>query len=360
MTLRRPCLADLEHPLKTGVAAVICMLVDRAIRLEHGYWSVISAIIVMQVNLGGSIRAGIDRLIGTAIGALLGALTYAYLGRTPVAIGIALAVTIFVCSWLGLKASFRLAGVTASIVLLVGQEGPVATGVDRFIDVAVGVLVALAVSLVWPSRASQDLRASLARTFAECNHLLQSTMVGLHSGTKSEDVEQQKANLRSLGAANLSLLADAGREPGPGFVRGAALLVDAAQRTSDHLFGMGYAANAMREDTFHVGISELLQQTIAELSSALTQISDAILNRTAAATFQGLENALSEFETEFAARRSRGESLHFDTDELLRFYSLIFRLRETIHEVHHAARLITAINGFGDADSIEQEQSRLS
>jgi hypothetical protein len=135
--------------------------------------------------------------------------------------------------------------------------------------------------------------------------------------------------------------------------------VDAAQRTSDHLFGMEYAANAMRKDTFHVGISQLLEHTISELSSALTQISDAILNRTATANLQGLEDALHEFETEFAARRSSGESLHFEKDELLRFYALVFRLRETIHEVHRAARLIVKINGFGAADSIAQQRSRL-
>lgn len=40
------------------------------------------------------------------------------------------------------------------------------------------------------------------------------------------------------------------------------------------------------------------------------------------------------------ARRSRGESLQFDKDELLRFYSFVFRLRETIEEVRRAAALI--------------------
>jgi len=316
------------------------MLAYQALRFEHGYWAVISAIIVMQANLGGSIRAGTDRLIGTAIGALLGTLAYRYLGRTPVGVGIALAVTIFVCSWLGLKSSFRLAGVTASIVLLIGQANPWITGFNRFLDVALGVVVAVAVSLVWPSRASQHLRQSLARTFSECDRLLQLSMHCLYADCSREAVEQQKATLRKLGAANLNLLADAGREPGQAFVRRAALLMNLAQRTTDHLFGMDYAAHAMMHDRFHTGLADRLRQTTSQLSFALTQISSAIRERKSDVKLQGLEVALERFEDEFVARRARGESLQFDKDELLRFYSFVFRLRETIAEVRRAAELI--------------------
>lgn len=98
------------------------------------------------------------------------------------------------------------------------------------------------------------------------------------------------------GAANLNLLANAGREPGQAFLRRTTRLVDVAQRTTDHLFGMDYAAHAIVHDSSHKGLADLLQQRTSELSSALTQISVAIRERNPNVKLQDMEAALERFE----------------------------------------------------------------
>lgn len=354
MKIRAPRWIDWEQSLKTGVAALISMLIYQGLHLQHGYWAVISAIIVMQTNLGSSIRAGGDRLIGTAIGALLGTIVFRYLGSSPLTVGLGVAVTIFVCSWLGLKASFRLAGVTTSIVLLIAEASPWQTGFNRFLDVALGVIVAVAVSAIWPSRARKDLQKSLAKTFEECDHLLALAMLCLRSDCETEKVEQNKSVLRDLGFRNRNLLADASREPGDqALARVSALIVDVAQRTTDHLFGMDYSARAMMQDRFHQSMEEPLEAVARELSVSLRKISTAILGGKMQIDLSPLQSALDLFEEEFATRRSRGESLQFDKDELLRFYAFLYRLRETAGEAKRAADLIHQRDRNGNAEAIE-------
>ena len=46
-----------RHAGRTAVAAIVTQLVVTALNLPQGYWAVITAVIVMQANIGGSIRA---------------------------------------------------------------------------------------------------------------------------------------------------------------------------------------------------------------------------------------------------------------------------------------------------------------
>jgi uncharacterized membrane protein YccC len=351
--LRAPKWIDMEPALKTGIAALLSMLVYRALHLEHGYWAVISAIIVMQANLGGSIRAGIDRLIGTAIGALLGTLAFRYIGINPISVGISIALTIFLCSWIGLQQAYRLAGVTASIVLLMGETNPWQAGWNRFLDVVLGVVIALIVSALWPSRARNELRKSVSETFLESERLLELLLACLRGECAPQEVDQQKAVLRDRNFRNRNLLADAMREPGDhSLLESSEMFVDVAQRTSDHIFGMDYATREMLNDTFHRTLSDGVQKLVQALSDSLRSVSLALTNASKRIEIVPLNDAFATFESEFAEQRARGESLQFDKDELLRFYSFVYRLRETVEEVQRAAALLSQGSGTKKAAAV--------
>ncbi len=59
--------------LKTALAAGLCYWLATLAGLQDGYWGWISAIIVLQSNVGSTVTASRDRLIGTLIGAGFGA-----------------------------------------------------------------------------------------------------------------------------------------------------------------------------------------------------------------------------------------------------------------------------------------------
>ena len=130
-------------PAKTALAAALSFFAYRALRLPHGYWAPISAIIVMQSNLGRSLSESLNRVIGTAIGAVIGALFTRLLGVNGIALFVAVGVTALVCMLLRLATSMRLACVTAAIVLLISEGSAWQSGLNRFIDVVLGVIMAL-------------------------------------------------------------------------------------------------------------------------------------------------------------------------------------------------------------------------
>jgi uncharacterized membrane protein YccC len=145
-----------RHGLKTALAAGICLWLVRLFALKQGYWACVSTIVVMQSETGATMSASRDRVVGTAIGVLVGCGT-AYLWHGHLAV---YAVAVLICMALldltGLKSAGRLAGVAATIVLLVPSTAShQEVAWDRFLEVSLGILVALAVSqAVWRETAA--------------------------------------------------------------------------------------------------------------------------------------------------------------------------------------------------------------
>jgi uncharacterized membrane protein YccC len=138
---------------KTGVAVVLCVWLGNLFGLAHSYWAAVSAIVVMGADTAPSFASCRDRIIGTAIGAFLGWATYYAWHGHYLLYGLSVALCIFVCGVLAYEKAGRLAAVALSIIVLVKiDSGPAQAAMARFLEVGLGVVVALAVSsLVLPS-----------------------------------------------------------------------------------------------------------------------------------------------------------------------------------------------------------------
>ena len=137
---------------KTGLAAVLCVWLGNLFGLVHSYWAAVTAIVIMGADTTLTFAAYRDRIIGTAIGAFLGWVTcYAWHGHY-VLYGLAVALCIFACSVLAYEKAGRLAAVALSIIVLVKIDGgPAQAALARFLEVGLGIVVALAVTmLVFP------------------------------------------------------------------------------------------------------------------------------------------------------------------------------------------------------------------
>jgi uncharacterized membrane protein YccC len=120
--------------------------------LREGYWGAISAIIVLQSHVGATIQASRDRILGTLIGAVLG-FSCTLLGTLPWNYILAVFLAVVVCGLLGLRNSSRLAGVTVTIVMLVRSNSSRTLALDRVLQVVLGIMVALVVTLlIFPRR----------------------------------------------------------------------------------------------------------------------------------------------------------------------------------------------------------------
>ena len=134
---------------KTGLAATLCLWLGHLFGLAHSYWAAITTIVVMGSDREVTFKSCRDRLIGTAIGAFFGWATfYAWHGHYLL-YGLAVALCIFVCSTLAFDKAGRLAGVALTIVVLIHLDsGPGQAAVARFLEVGLGIVVALAVTLL--------------------------------------------------------------------------------------------------------------------------------------------------------------------------------------------------------------------
>ena len=58
--------AALRLCFRMTVAGLLAYVLAELFALPQGYWAVFSAVIVMQASVGGSVKATIDRVIGTS------------------------------------------------------------------------------------------------------------------------------------------------------------------------------------------------------------------------------------------------------------------------------------------------------
>ena len=146
----------LRDAARAPVAAVLAMLLARLLRLPEFYWAPISAIVIIQSTIDPRIIAW-QRFAGTALGAAMGALIATVFPASPSnawVYGGAIFLCGVICVLLRFRGAYRFAAITLSIILLIVHTR-VATIVawHRFVEVSLGIGVALAIALLWRIKA---------------------------------------------------------------------------------------------------------------------------------------------------------------------------------------------------------------
>src|ERR1700749_3766627 len=141
----------LLHSLRTAVVAVISLFVARLFRLPESYWAPITTLVITQSSLGAALPVSLQRFVGTALGAIVGAITARYLGEGMFVFGAGVFLLGLLCAIAGSdQPAYRFGGVTLAIVLLkpLGAR-PWLIAFHRFAEVSIGIAVALLFSVLW-------------------------------------------------------------------------------------------------------------------------------------------------------------------------------------------------------------------
>jgi uncharacterized membrane protein YgaE (UPF0421/DUF939 family) len=137
---------------RTTVAAVVSMLLARVLELPEYYWAPISAIVIIQSTIDPRTLAW-QRFAGTALGALLGAIIATFFPSSALVYAAAIFLCGVLCALLRFRGAYRFAAITLSIILLIEHTRPAwIVASHRFVEVSLGIAVALALSEVWPIR----------------------------------------------------------------------------------------------------------------------------------------------------------------------------------------------------------------
>lgn len=332
----------LIHAAKTALAAGLCWWLALRFGLHDGYWAAISAIIVLQSNVGATVTASRDRLIGTVIGAVLG-FVFSLFGTLPWNYILALLVVILVCGLLGLRTSSRLAGVTITIVMLVHREGPHWTlALDRVSEVILGMVVALAVStLVLPDRARVRLRDGLAQEFLLLGNFFEAVLEGFRGAPASNLVELRETVQVQI-RGNNQLLEAARSEPsgGPGWREGLEVLSQFGRSLFDALLALQFSVEGSHEDRYAQQLEPALGRLAVDIRSAFHNVASRIYKWRfdVPQPTINLEEDIAGLESRMDAVRHTG--LGFSQAEILRAYAVQLHLKQ-IGRLLRASRVET-------------------
>ena len=153
-------LPSVVHSIRTAIAATVSLAVARLFGLPEAYWAAIATLVVMQSTLGATLLISIERVVATALGALIGALVASYFTENL----LVFATAVFVLGLLSAafrmeKTAYRYAGVTLAIIVLIPRPHAAwIVALHRFFEVSVGILVALALAAVWPEHQPKSIR----------------------------------------------------------------------------------------------------------------------------------------------------------------------------------------------------------
>jgi uncharacterized membrane protein YgaE (UPF0421/DUF939 family) len=113
--------------------------------LPEAYWASITTLVITQSSLGAALTVSGQRFVGTALGAVVGAIAASYFEPH---------VLVFACSVfiLGLLCTLLRSDQAAyRFVMLVPRTGPAwQIAFHRFAEVSIGIGVALVLTVLWP------------------------------------------------------------------------------------------------------------------------------------------------------------------------------------------------------------------
>jgi len=158
--------AACRHALRLAAAVIVATALYRTLPGSHEYWIAIAALMVLRPDFDTTITRGLGRAGGTVTGAVLATIIAAEFRPGPVALAVlisVIAVVVFTVRQTnyGLYALFW----TPLVVFFAAFGGlpPLTAAADRAIDNLIGIVLALAIFLVWPTWAATAVPRLLGR-----------------------------------------------------------------------------------------------------------------------------------------------------------------------------------------------------
>ena len=140
------------HSTRTAVAVLSSALAAQLLGLPEIYWAPLTTIVITQSSLGAALAVSRQRFMGTAVGAVVGAIGARCTGPTLLVLTASIFALGLLCAVSHLdRSAYRFGGITLAIVVLIPRHGPPwQVALHRFAEVSIGIAVALIFALVWP------------------------------------------------------------------------------------------------------------------------------------------------------------------------------------------------------------------
>jgi uncharacterized membrane protein YccC len=324
--------AQLGLSFRVTVAALLSLAFANYLKLTLPLWAVLTALIVTQMSVGRSLQATMDYLVGTLGGALYGGAIAVFVPHSSefallMALALAVAPLALVAA---MNPSLSAAPITAIIVLLVPtitHATPLASAIDRVIEVAVGAITGLLVSFfLLPSTAHRQVIETASRTLRRMAQAVGDLIAGLTQSVDVEilnrahdDIGQALAQLNTIGV-------EAERERSAHLTGAPAVgpLLRTLLRLRHDLVIIGRAAPVPLPEALQARLKPALTAIATSARDYLDSCAAALSARREPPSLTGVAATLDAYAVEVARLRADGVTRSLPGDVAERFFAVCF------------------------------------
>ena len=145
---RSTLITALQLSIRSAVAAGLAVAVAQFLRFKFPIYALVSAVIVTDLSASRTRELALPRLVGTVLGATLGAVINPFARPGPWAVGLSVLAAMGLSHLLRLPDTAKLAGYVSGIVVLNHGDHPWFYALHRVLETGVGIALALLVALV--------------------------------------------------------------------------------------------------------------------------------------------------------------------------------------------------------------------
>jgi uncharacterized membrane protein YgaE (UPF0421/DUF939 family) len=126
--------------IRVGLAASLCMLVSSLLKLKFPFFVLLPAVMPISTFFGETIKFGVNRIIGSSIGALIGIILVTIQAQNILLVGLGVILIIYVCNYLKWNSTTSIAClVFASIMVGVKGSSAIVYSAHRLLDTFIGI-----------------------------------------------------------------------------------------------------------------------------------------------------------------------------------------------------------------------------
>lgn len=133
--------------LKAAISVFVCVLIANYFKLKYPFFVVLPAIMPISFSIQETMKAGVNRMLGTVIGALVGLALVLILPSNPTLAAIGIIIIIYLCNFIKWGSSASIAGlVFISIMLGIKGDTPWLYSLDRIFNTFIGIVATLVIN----------------------------------------------------------------------------------------------------------------------------------------------------------------------------------------------------------------------
>ncbi|WP_341529489.1 aromatic acid exporter family protein [Nostoc sp. UHCC 0302] len=330
--------------LKMAVASVISLVIAQGLRWNYPLYAAIAAIIVMSSTHGSTLSLGIQRMIGTVIGGISGAIFAVALGSNFWSLGISVFLTIFLTSYWKFNEAAKLAGYVSALVILSHSEVAWLYAWGRCLETFLGIVVALLVNnFIFPASAGKELRRCLSQTLTDLEQFYALVVDSAFTGNYDRPhVDALKIKIIGSLQKGRSLWKEVKQgqtnEPPEKQINEAWEFL--IRRIWEHTLTMEHTVLARQQDIFWQILSRQITQLAQETQSAMLVLATAVKSGKSDISLSGIEVALTKA-TEQLNQLQEMKQQDYPMDELLRFFTFFYTMEEVGRKLQRMADMLS-------------------